>query len=41
MPVLVCSADLQALHEIEFDVADMPGDLTGTIDRLLAEPAGS
>lgn len=51
IPVLVCSGDLAALNEIEPDVTDNPrvetlakpfgiDELTGAIDRLLAEPVG-
>jgi DNA-binding response OmpR family regulator len=52
LPVLICSADIVALNEIEPAVADSPrvetlakpfeiDELIGAIDRLLAEPTGS
>lgn len=51
LPILVCSADLAALKEIELVVAHDPrvetlakpfgiDELTGAIDRLLAAPIG-
>ena len=51
LPVLVCSADIEALREIESDIAVDPrvdtlakpfgvDELTDAIDRLLAKPVG-